>query len=580
MSNTETPAAQVLKKLKALWADSRSYGTRLLYIGSVMLALSFTFVFFGPLEMVAFGGNSLEFTYEDVLLLLGIAALAVFVIGSLLLALLRGKIFNYVACTLFALTLCGYLQAAFLNGDLGALTGDAILWTAYRGKMIMGLGIWLAILLVLFLIMYLHRKLWSRIMMFVSLILVVMQLAPTVGILLGSYEDAEPESISSYLLTEAGMYEYAEEDNIFVFVLDRLDYDYIDKVLAENPDFFAPLDGFTAYTNATSVFARTQPALNHMLTGSDELAYVTPVSEYYERSWSVDGKDLLGTLKEQGYTNRMYTNVKYLFSDPEYGMERVENMSDGKGEIRQTRMLKNMMYLSAYRYAPTALKPFFWADTNYYNDVFAPMEVDKYLFNDTGHAPGFRTAALGKEDKNFKLYHFMGPHAPYTMNADGTKSETSTTVTAQTMGSFNNLYAAFEQMKALGIYEDAAIIITADHGAAVSDSKPVSKPTRIGLFYKPSGSAGTPLTYSAAQVSTENIPATLLKAAGADYSAYGKALDEISEDDQITRPYIKSVTDGGGSGEQQIYKYDIVGDAADFDNWKVTEVLDIEHGFY
>jgi len=135
-------------------------------------------------------------------------------------------------------------------------------------------------------------------------------------------------------------------------------------------------------------------------------------------------------------------------------------------------------------------------------------------------------------------------------------------------------------MKSLEIYEKATIIITADHGAAINDSKPVSKPTRIGLFYKPSGSAGTPLAYSAAQVSTENIPATLLKAAGADYSAYGSALDEISEDEQITRSYVKSLTESGGSGERQIYKYDIVGDAADFDNWKVTEVLDIEHGFY
>lgn len=580
MSNTETPAAQVLKKLKALWADSRSYKTRLLYIGSVMLALCFTFIFFGPLEMVAFGGNSLEYTYKDVLGLLGAAALVTFAAGSLLLALLRGKIFNYVACSLFALTLCGYLQAAFLNGELGALTGDAIQWTAYRGKMILGLGIWLAILLILFLVMYLHRKIWSKLMVFVSLILVVMQLAPTVGILLGSYEDTAVKEIGSYSLSEEGMYEYAKEDNVFVFVLDRLDYDYIDKVLAEDPDFFAPLDGFTAYTNATSVFARTQPALNHLLTGCDELAYTIPESEYYTRSWTEGDKDILGALQQQGYTNRMYSNIKYLFSDADYATERVANVSDGKGKIRQTRMLKNLMYLSAYRYAPAALKPFFWADTNYYNDVFAPVENKKYSFDDAGYAPGFRSAALSEEQKNFKLYHFYGPHAPYTMKADGTKSETATTVKEQTIGCFNNLYAAFAQMKTLGIYEKATIIITADHGAAINDSKPVSKPTRIGLFYKPSGSAGTPLVYSAAQVSTDNIPATLLKAAGADYSAYGKALDEISEDEQITRSYVKSLTESGGSGERQIYKYDIVGDASNFENWKVTEVLDIEHGFY
>ena len=396
---------QVLKKLKALWADSRSYKTRLLYIGSVMLALSFTFIFFGPLEMVAFGGNSLEFTYRDVLPLLGLSALAVFVIGSSVLALLKGKIFNYTACTLFALTVCGYLQAALLNGDLGALTGDTILWTAYRGKMLLGLGLWLAVLLVLLLVMYLHRKLWSRLMTFVSLILVVMQLAPTVGILAGGYADTAVKDIGAYALTEENMYEYAKEDNIFVFVLDRLDYDYIEEVLAEDPDFFAPLDGFTAYTNATSVFARTQPALNHLLTGCDELAYTVPESEYYARSWTEGDHDVLAALQQQGYINRTYTNVKYLFSDPAYATERVANISDGKGEIRQSRMLKNMMYLSAYRYAPTMLKPFFWADTNYYNDVFASAEVDKYAFDDAGYAPAFRTAVVGEELMIFNLFH-------------------------------------------------------------------------------------------------------------------------------------------------------------------------------
>ncbi len=579
MSNTEEKA-RFIKRLKALWADSRSFWQRALTAGAVLLALSFTFVFFGPMEMVAFGGNSLEFSYQNVIGLLALAALAVFAVGTVLLALLRGKIYNYVLCTLFSLTLCGYLQAAFLNGELGALTGDAIDWVTYRFAMILGLGFWLLVLLVLFFVMYLNRKIWSKAVTFISLILVVMQLAPTVGILSGSYADTEVKDIGSYSLSQAGMFEFSAEDNIFVFVLDRLDYDYIEEVCKEDADFFAPLDGFTSYTNATSIFARTQPALNHLLTGSDELAYTISEEEYYTRSWTEGDKDVLGALQAQGYTNEMYSNIKYLFSDAAYAVERVDNVTDGKGAMQKGMVVKKLMYLSAYRYAPTVFKPFFWADTNYYNDVFAPTEVEKYSFNDTAYAPKFLTATAERSGKNFKLYHFYGPHAPYTMKADGTKSDKPTTVKDQTMGSFRNLFAAFEQMKKLGIYENATIIITADHGAAINDSKPVSKPTRIGLFFKPSGSAGTPLKTSSAQVSTDQIPATLLKAAGADYTAYGKALDEIGENEQITRVYYKSVTDPETRNEKQVYKYNITGDAADFNNWKVVEVIDIQHGFY
>ncbi len=583
LSEAKIPAKgkeKIKQKLRDLWKDKRPFTKRLMLSGAVLLSFVFTFIFFGPLEMVAFSGNSLYYSYKDVLWLLLLTALAVWVVGSLLLALLRGKIFNYLASVIFVITLCGYLQAGLLNGDLGALTGDAIAWQEYRGSMLIGLGVWLAVLLVTFFVMYLHRKTWRRILTFVSLLLVVMQMAPTVGILTGSYKATEIKDISRYSLTTDGMYEFSSKDNIFVFVLDRLDYDYIEKALAEDADFFAPLDGFTAYTNAISVFARTQPALNHLLTGSDELAYRISDTEYYSRSWTEGGKDLLGTLKSKGYTNEIYSNIKYLFSDAAYATENVENVSNGVGEINRLALLKKMGDLSTYRYAPTAIKPFFWADTNYYNDVFAPAEVEKYGFNDAAHAAGFADSAAQRSESAFKLYHFFGPHAPYTLKEDGTTDGSKTSLLAQTKGSFNNLYKIFDQMKKLGIYENATILITADHGAAIDDSKPVSKPTRIGLFYKPSGAAGTPLTRSGAPVSTDQIPATLLKAAGADYAAYGKALDEIGETEQVDRVYYKSIENPETGDEVQVYKYNVVGDASVMENWKVAEVMDIQHSFY
>ena len=162
------------------------------------------------------------------------------------------------------------------------------------------------------------------------------------------------------------------------------------------------------------------------------------------------------------------------------------------------------------------------------------------------------------------------------MNADGTFSSAPTSSLEQTMGCFNILFAAFDKMKELGIYEDATIIILGDHGAPVTDNKPISKETRIGLFYKPSGSAGTPLRCSAAQVSTQNIPATIVKSTGADYTAYGQALDDIGENDEITRVYYKAICPPPtSSNEYEIYKYHINGDASDLKNWVVVEVFDV-----
>lgn len=155
-------------------------------------------------------------------------------------------------------------------------------------------------------------------------------------------------------------------------------------------------------------------------------------------------------------------------------------------------MLKNLLTLSAYRYAPLLMKPFFWCYTDEVaNSAF--RESKRYEIDESKYAAQLAGALSADREKNsFKFYHFFGPHAPYTLNEDGTKSDAPTDVVSQTKGSFQILYNMFDRMKQLGIYKDAAIIITADHGDPVYDSKPLQKATRIGLFYKPPGAENTP----------------------------------------------------------------------------------------
>ncbi len=570
---------QLAKKLKALWTDSRSYMTRLLTAGAVMLAFGFTFLFFGPLELVAFSGGSLTYTYRDVFWLV-LAVMAVFtVVSAPLLALLRGRIFNYTVTVAAAVVIAGYIQAMALNGGLGLLTGDGIDWTSHAGSAILGLSVWFAVLVVLLFVMYLHRKFWAMAVKVVCLLLVFMQLVPAVAILCGVYDDANSDAIGDYYLCDNGFYEFSSRENVFVFVLDRLDYDYIQRVLKEDPAFFDGLEGFTSYTNAISGFARTKPALIHMLTGADQTAYHTPKEEYFTQAWTYGDKNLLEDLDAQDYDIELYTGIRNLFSDADLAAEYVDNVSNGWADMNYGVALQKLLQLSAFRYTPMVLKPFFWADTNYYNqDVFEEAGDKAYQFDDAAYALGFADATADRQVSSFKLYHFFGPHAPYTMNADGTVSEEPTTVTDQTMGSFANLMKLFDRMKELGIYDDATIIITGDHGAAISDTKPLQKATRVGLFYKPAGASGK-LQTSSAPVTTGQVAATVIKAAGGDHSAYGPALDEVAENADITRVYYKTVCDQETFRETQLCIYHVTGDAADFDNWELVQTTDIPYSY-
>ena len=570
----------VVQKLNALWADKRSFKKRLLLAGSAMLAFCFSFIFFGPLELVAFSSDSLLYSYRDVIWLLFTAFLLIWGVSSVLISLLRGKIFNYVICSIFAITFCGYLQSMFLNGSLGILTGDPISWHNMKPELFKNIFIWLALLLIFFLVMYAHRKFWSKMVTYVSLLVVVMQLVPFIGILGGAY-DSESSDLGDCRLTTNGMYEYSSKDNVFVFVLDRLDFDYVEDVLKKDPDFFNRLDGFTGYDNAMSAFARTKPALNHLLTGCEELAYHVPEAEFYKNSWFEDGKDILRDLSKQNYTIELYTEASSLFADENYMKKYVSNASSGYGDIIPKNAFGKLMNLSAYRYSPVFLKPFFWQDTNFYNqDVLEEDAAIAYSFDDVKHGKAFSNGNADRKEKAFKLYHLNGPHAPYTIDKNGNPSENSTSAGEQLMGCMEYLYTAFDKMKELGIYDDASIIITADHGAHKGDTEPILKETRIGLFFKPSGSSGTELKWSSAPVCTDNIPATILKCAGADYSLYGRAIDDIGENEVIPRVYYKSVTKSGSYNEIGLYTYIVTGDASNLDNWEMTKYEDITHKFY
>ena len=472
------------------------------------------------------------------------------------------------------MTLAGYVQSLFFNGAVTSLTGDGVDWTNHTLNMLLSLATWVLIIGLGFFVLYLGRSVWKNAVLFLAFALFVMTGTSTVtAALTGSDENAKFATLST-----DGMYEYSKEDNTFIFVLDRLDYRFIQDVLADDPTFLDKLDGFTQYTDAISTFSRTKPAINHMFTGSDELAYTSTLDEFRAKSWTEGGRNILADIKNQGYDVDIYALFQDLYVESDHAEKYINNLETDKFEVAPIPMLAKMIHLSVYRYAPTAIKPFFEADTNYYNGGVLKND-SAYTFDDCKYAPGFKSAKADRENSNFKFYHFNGPHAPYYMNSDGTRSATETSLKEQTIGSFNILYSIFDRMKELGIYEDASIIILGDHGTPATDNVPLPKPIKIGLFYKPSGSAGTPLAYSTAQVSNANIPATILKSIGADYSAYGSALDDIGEDEEITRVYYKAICPAPtSSDEYEVYKYHVTGDAANFDNWKVVSRFNITAG--
>lgn len=577
MKNNENE--QLRKKAQFLWRDKRNYKTRLVISAIATFCMCFTFIFFGPIELTAFGQDSLTFTVSDILFIMLGVSMLIFAVITLLVAMLRGKIFNYVVTAIFSLTLCGYIQGNFLNGHLGALTGDAIDWYTQRTDMLLNLLIWLVIFIIPYIVLYFHKKGWKQMICFVSSALVVMQVIALITLFINPPAEKKTDQKDQYLTTDE-IVQYSQTNNTLVFLLDRLDYNYIQEVLDDDPHFFDGLDGFTSYTNAISEHARTRPAANYMLTNCDELLYKVPAQNYFEDSWNQGNKNILKDIHNAGYKADVYTQISDMFGSGNTVSDYVSNMSENNNQLDVMGVTSELSKLSVYRYAPISMKPFFWTYTDYVNkNAFVEnKDSERYEIDETKYSENIDKMSLSDNDKYFKFYHFNGSHPPYVVKADGTKSSQSTSVVEQTKGNFNILMKSFEKMKELDIYKDASIIIVADHGYSVSDTAPLDDAVKIGMFYKPSGKEGTPLKTSQAPVSLRNIPATILKDSGIDYKNYGVPLDEVKDNQNVVRTFYKSVMEG--SHEKKLYTYEITGNAGDFKNWKQIGVAPIEYPYY
>jgi phosphoglycerol transferase MdoB-like AlkP superfamily enzyme len=155
-----------------------------------------------------------------------------------------------------------------------------------------------------------------------------------------------------------------------------------------------------------------------------------------------------------------------------------------------------------------------------------------------------------------------GAHAQYTMSEDFQHIEydprrdiDNGTELSQATGSVKIVFEYIKQLKELGKYDDATIIITADHGSRITSN--LSYPI---LFVKESGENSNQIKESVAPVCQADLIPTIEKAAGVEYSE--PTIEEYAENDTRTRTF--RIKDGN-----TYIKYEIDGDVKNEGNWKM-----------
>lgn len=537
-------------------------------------AFPFTVAVFGAGEIYLNNSDEFLFVLSDFWFVSAVLGLVVFATLAVLLWFLRGKVFHVVLSLVIWLSLMTYIQGNFLNFGLTSLRADELAEGAGIGLVVIDLLIWIAGGVGMLCLSFLAKD-KQTLGLLATVALVMVFAVQTINFSIALMNSDEPEKGEKVLTTE-NMFEVSEKENVIVFLLDRFDIYYYQQTLAQDPDFFEELDGFTFYDNNISLYSRTYPSVTYMLTGVEN-SFQNTREEYFEDAYanSVFFKDL----KTNDYKINLYTSAYYAYDDASVFGDAVSNVSHYDDYVIDDRLglTGKMLALSLYRYLPLGVKDVLnvsSADFDKYVSYDTENDFGKYTMDDSETYRLFREGGLSTQsDKNtFTFLHLNGCHSPYTMDENGNPIESNNYASAAVpalKGCFRLIYDYIKELKALGLYENATIIITGDHARAMDDTVDVEDARVTALFVKERGSYGAPLRTSSAPVCQENLRASIVKSAGLNTEFdYGKSFLEIGEGEEIVRKYYFEKSNGD---KDEIVKYHVVGDAKDFSNWTLYE---------
>lgn len=529
----------------------------------------FTVIIFTPYDIYFANRADFVFGFADFWWIMASFGLLVFVVLTVAVALLPTKLFAAVLSLIFSLTLSAYIQRMFLNLFITSMTGEPLntgehpLWAAIN------LLIWLAIIFGTYILLKVRGDIWKRMLPMVSLGLVFVQAVALTSLVFSVDSKGSEQKI---VLTTDGLYEVASDNNILVFVLDHYDFSYVETVLQETPDFYDKLEGFTYFDNTTAVYSRSYPSNTYLLTGLE-------LDEYHEKPYeecvdiAFSESAFLPYLKELGYDLGVYTLDAFVSNSCQ---DILDNYTVGV-DILYWETVREFLRCGFYFESPYIIKPVFW----FYDEIRTETVRDNsYNNHDDVLYQHLTDEGLSVSDSryNYKYIHTLGAHAPYIMNENCEVIGGVVEPVQQWKGCVNMVCEYLDQMKELGVYDDATIIITADHGHV--NGTGLDKAVAPILFFKPANAPLEPLKISHAPISHADIFPTIIQAAGGEYASYGSGEPILSIDTGSQRIRSFHYTELDDWKERRVIDYAITGDCKEFDNWGKKSSKKVMYSIY
>ncbi len=542
-----------------------------------ILFLGFVSCIYAPFELYALNTQDLWFTLKNfwyVPLACGIFAM---ISAAILGLLFKGILLRVYTGIILGAGICIYVQGNFLNLKLGEITGSNIDWAQYKGRMILNLFLWIFIICIITaLCIWGWRKKQetaSKIISGVSLFMTAMLLVTLIVLIVPCLQESEKQPEEGYP-TNKDLLSLSDSDNVVVFVLDTYDVNYFRQALEEVPEFEEQLDGFIWFDNFTGCYPLTAWAVPFMLSGN----YAQQGNPYAQVGIDSEERLYLDELSDSGYEMSLYTQYNLI---PNRARKNAINYVDADCVISDRKAFTVSLYqLVMCKYFPDIVKPSVWLSP----DVF---EARRHL--DSEHQI-YATSNLTLVDcldqqemtsnadrPQFKFIHVDGAHLPSNIDEWGHRTEDSSLIEEiPVKGPLRLALRYMEEMKALNIYDNSVIIVTADHGVNTRDGDYYEAFNSPVFLVKPRSARG-PLTVNHTPSSQSDLGATILDLAGIDTApaSYGVSVFDESGERKKKRYYYKVDHVGSSiTGESMniLTEYEINLDGISPDNFHPTGV--------
>jgi hypothetical protein len=569
----------------AHWGDWREYLRRAMLGVPVVVSSGFLLLVFGPLDLYLQNADEFPFTETEMIKPFLLPSLETCARAVCCLVLLRGRMLDLVVSLILGITLAAWVQGTFLNIGYGELDGATIQWGNYGWLAVIDTAAWVVMIGAPVLLLFMNRRLWKIATVVLPAALVgslsfalVAELAES-GTAARRASGEDVDFLGPEVPTYDGVFTASSTANQYIIVLDMMDQELVKEIQAEEPDFFSShLDGFTQFDAHVSNYFRTLPSAANILTGQD-YQFDEPLDQYFSRAYR-DG-DFLPLLRTAGYSTNIYATNLYSYYAIDDIRDLADNVAWSETEPHGSSMTEGMLRLDGFRYAPHILKPVFWTTTDEFQRISStltfgsPFNNDNFAFHKLLRREGF---TLDGSQPRFSYIHLDGAHYPFIMDRNAEEVPLNWDNQAeQAHGVFLIMFDFIDELKRVGAYQDASIVITADHGTVIrgGDLPRLTAPRLTSLFVKPAGAAGTPLAHSTAPTQVENVRALLLQDAGVLPADGPPTVFEIDEDADAPRDIFHRR--GANVNEGVIDHWQIIGDARDWSNWHFIDQRPTEY---